>query len=208
MKKKKRNIAEIILPNKAFNIFMASILILGIISGTIFLIMLSSQDKNNVIKKITLFISNINKDSVNNGLAIKNSLIINYTYILLIWLLGLSIIGLIVNIFIVYIKGFITGFSISAIILTYKYKSIPFILLYIFPHQVINILLIITISIYSIIFSKNLMQTIINKKNTNKNIFKKYIVILLISIIFSFLSSMSEVYIFPKILKLIIKLYI
>ena len=59
-------------------------------------------------------------------------------------------------------------------------------------------------------FTQNLLKIIIkNKQNNNiiKN-FKNYSLILLILILLSIISSISEVFIFPTIIKLIIKLFI
>ena len=120
--KKKTKLSELIFPNKKINYFVITILLLGVISGSIFLVVLNKTDKANIILKIISFMENINKGNINSGQAFKNSLIINYIFIILIWMLGLSIIGIIINIFLTYIKGFITGFSISSILLSYKYK--------------------------------------------------------------------------------------
>ena len=207
MKKKKTKILDIILPSKKTNYFIITILVLGLISGSIFLVMLSETDKTSVINQIKTFFDNIANGSINSGLALKNSLIINYIFVLVIWILGLSIIGILFNVFLVYIKGFILGFSISSIIATYNYKAIPATLLYVFPQQVLNVIVICILAIYSVMFTRNLLAIIINKKNNNRLMLKKYTIILIFSIITSFISSALEVYLFPNLLKLIISLY-
>ncbi len=206
--KKKTKLSELIFPNKKINYFVITILLLGVISGSIFLVVLNKTDKTNIVLKIISFMENINKGNINSGQAFKNSLIINYTFIILIWMLGLSIIGIIINIFLTYIKGFITGFSISSILLSYKYKGILASILYIFPSGILNIIVVASLTIYSIMFSHNLLKIIISKKNNNRLILKKYIIILIICIILSFISSILEVYLFPYLLKIIISLYI
>lgn len=207
MNKKKTKLSNIILPSKKINFFVVTTLLFGIISGSIFLIILNDADKNNAILQIQTFISNVNYNKINNGLALKNSLIINYIFVLLIWGLGLSIIGVILNIFLTYIKGFIIGFSVSSIFLTYKYKGILMAILYVFPHQVINIIVVSILTIYSIMFANNLLGIIINKKAKKNSMLKKYVIILIFCVIASFVSSILEVYLFPNILKVIISLY-
>lgn len=209
MDKKRTKLSDIILPSKKINFFVVTILILGLISGSIFLMTLNDTDKNSSILQIQTFFNNINNNNIDNGLALKNSLIINYIFVALIWGLGLSIIGIIINIFLTYIKGFIVGFSISSIILTYGYKGILASILYIFPMQVFNVLTVIVLTIYSIMFSQNLLAIIVNKrKNNNRTMLKRYFIILAFSIIVSFISSVLEVYLFPNLLKIIIGLYI
>lgn len=208
MNKKKTKLSNIILPSKKINYFVITILLFGIISGSIFLIVLNDTDKSNAILQIETFISNIDSNKIDNGLALKNSLIINYIFVGLIWGLGLSIIGVIFNIFLTYIKGFIIGFSISSIFLTYKYKGILMGLLYIFPHQIINIMVVCILTIYSIMFSHNLLTIIVSKNSKkNRSMLKKYVIILIFGVIASFISSILEVYMFPNLLKVIISLY-
>ena len=208
MNKKKTKLSNIILPSKKINYFVITILLFGIISGSIFLIVLNDTDKSNAILQIETFISNIDGNKIDNGLALKNSLIINYIFVGLIWGLGLSIIGVIFNIFLTYIKGFIIGFSISSIFLTYKYKGILMGLLYIFPHQIINIIVVCILTIYSIMFSHNLLTIIVSKSvKKNRLMLKKYVIILVFSVIASFISSILEIYMFPNLLKVIISLY-
>lgn len=169
----------------------------------------SATDKTTVITQIKNFFTNISNNSLDNGLALKNSLIINYLFIGSIWILGLSTIGIIINIFLTYIKGFLVGFSISSIFLTYGYKGILASILYTFPSQILNIIVVSTLSIYSIMFAKNLFKIILSKNNTNNRLMlKKYTVILMLCIIISFISSLLEIYLFPNLLKLVIKYYI
>lgn len=209
VKSNNANLKDLILPNKKINIFIITVLILGIISGSVFLVVSNETDKASVITQIETFMKNIDNNSIDNGLALRNSLIINYLFVGFIWILGLSMIGVLVNIFLTYIKGFLVGFSISSIFLTYGYKGVLSALLYTFPTQIINIIVVLLLSIYSIMFAKNLLQIIIVKKATNNRLMlKRYFVILIMCIILSFISSLLETYVFPNILKLVVKYYL
>lgn len=207
--KKKAKLRELILPNKKINFFVSTILILGILSGAIFLMMSNEADKSSVVKQIQTFFTNISTNSIDNGLALRNSLTINYIFVGTLWILGLSMIGVLVNIFLTYIKGFLVGFSVASIFFTYGYKGILASILYTFPSQILNIIVVIVLSIYSIMFANNLFHMIFSKKNmNNRTMLKKYFVILMGCIIISFISSILEVYLFPNILKLVISFYV
>lgn len=210
MTKKLSNYLSIVLPNKKINLFTIGIILLGIISGSIFLVILSSKDKELVLNKITSFITMINENKINNITAFKNSLIENLIYVVLMWILGLSMIGIIINIFLTYLKGFITGFTIGSFILTYKYKGIIASLIYTFPTAIINLLITIIISVYSFTMTVILLKSIFNK-NSNysiKKFIRKYFLVLLISIGMVLISSLSESFLLPSLLKLVIKLFI
>ena len=126
----------------------------------------------------------------------------------IIWVLGFSLIGVIFNIFLTYLKGFLVGFSISAIFVTYSYKGIIACLLYSLLSQVLNIIIVVILSIYSIMFSYHLLRIICSRRGNNKVMFRKYFIIFMMSIILSFVSSILEVYLFPNVLRMMIGLYV
>lgn len=205
---KKKKLWSLIFPSTKINFFSITLLMIGILSGSIFLMVSSEADKNVVITHIQNFFSNIASNNIEYGLALKNSLIINYLFVIGIWILGFSVIGIIFNIFLTYIKGFLVGFSISSIFLTYGYKGAIAVILYTFPSQILNLLVVIILTIYSIMFTLNLIKVILSKSNNQRLVLKRYLIIFIFCIIISFISSLLEVYVFPNLLKIIISIYL
>lgn len=210
MNKKLNSGLALILPNKKVNLFVIFIVILGIISGSLFLMVLNDNDKSEVINEISTFMSNINTNDINNLNSFKNSLIEGMILIILSWILGMSIIGVIFNIFFIYMKSFTIGFSISSFILVYKYKGILSSLVYTVPSQLINILIILILGVYTLLFSKYLFKMIFIKDKTVNlgKFFKKYVLVFGICIILCLVSSLCEAYLLPSLLKVMIKLFI
>ena len=210
MNKKLNSGLALILPNKKVNLFVIFIVILGIISGSLFLMVLNENDKSEVINEISTFMANINTNNINNLNSFKNSLIEGMILIILSWILGMSIIGVIFNIFFIYMKSFTIGFSISSFILVYKYKGILSSLVYTIPSQLINILIILILGVYTLLFSKYLFKMIFLKGKTVNlgKFFKKYVLVFGICIILCVISSLCEAYLLPSLLKVMIKLFI
>jgi len=210
MNKKFNSGLAIILPNKKFNLFVIFVIVLGIISGSIFLMVLNDTDKTLVVNQINNFFSNVNSNNINNFEAFKNSIIENFIFVVLTWVFGMSIIGILVNIFLVYLKGFIVGFTISSFLLTFKYKGIIASVIYVLPSALISILSILIITIYSVLFTIYLWKVIFlkDKSNNISKFLKKYFIILIISILMILVSSLLESYLVPSLLKLVIKLFI
>ena len=210
MNKKLNSGLALILPNKKVNLFVIFIVILGIISGSLFLMVLNDNDKSEVINEISTFMANINTNNINNLNSFKNSLIEGMILIILSWILGMSIIGVIFNIFFIYMKSFTIGFSISSFILVYKYKGILSSLVYTIPSQLINILIILILGVYTLLFSKYLFKMIFLKDKTVNlgKFFKKYVLVFGICIILCVISSLCEAYLLPSLLKVMIKLFI
>lgn len=210
MNKKLNSGLALILPNKKVNLFVIFIVVLGIISGSLFLMVLNENDKSEVINEISTFMANINTNNINNFNSFKNSLIEGMILIILSWILGMSIIGVIFNIFFIYMKSFTIGFSISSFILVYKYKGILSSLVYTVPSQLINILIILILGVYTLLFSKYLFKMIFIKDKTVNlgKFFKKYVLVFGICIILCVISALCEAYLLPSLLKVMIKLFI
>lgn len=210
MNKKIETLINTIFPSKKINTFVYLTFLIGILSGAIFLILLSQTDKTLISDQITLFIQNIATNTINSRQAFQNSLITNYIYIFLLFFLGISIIGIFGNIFLIYIKGFFIGFTIASYIGIYKIKGILIPLISLISYQLISIFSVLAIGIYSIIISHHFFKQIKQKRTSNSNnkMFKKYIIIFIISLLLSTISSLLEAFFFPKILKLIINIYI
>ena len=210
MNKKLNSGLALILPNKKVNLFVIFIVILGIISGSLFLMVLNDNDKSEVINEISTFMTNINTNNINNLNSFKNSLIEGMILIILSWILGMSIIGVIFNIFFIYMKSFIIGFSISSFVLVYKYKGILSSLIYVIPSQLINILIILILGVYTLLFSKYLFKMIFLKDKTVNlgKFFKKYVLVFGICILLCLVSALCEAYLLPSLLKVMIKLFI
>ena len=210
MIKKYTNTIRRIFPNKKINIFVVIILFLGLISGAIFANIIGLNDKALVTDKIKLFIDNINTNSIDSILAFKNSISINLIYLIIIFILGMTLIGIIFNIFILFIKSFIIGFTLASFIITYSYKGLILSASYLLLGQLLFIIVLILLTIYSITFSFKLLKVIFKSPNNNElpKYLKNYCLILIFSIIISLLASLCEVFIFPSLIKLIINIFI
>ena len=210
MNKKLNRGLAIIMPDKKINTFVLFIILLGIISGAIFLVVLKEVDRSLVIEKINTFFNSINTNNISNTKAATDAFIENLIFIVIIWVLGMSIIGIIINIFLIYLKSFMIGFSISAFFLTFKYKGLLAAFIYVFPTSIINILVYLLLGVYSIIFTINLWKSIfIKDRELNmKRFIKKYFLVFAICLILIIISSLTEGFLVPSLLKLVIKLFI
>ena len=129
--------------DKKILLFLLILLIIGITVVSIFVTILNQSDKSLVSEHLNDFLNSVEGNKLDFSLALKNNLVSNILYVLIIWLLGISVIGLPIIIFMFFSKTFILGFSVGAIISTFKTKGILFSLIYTFPGQVISLLFLI-----------------------------------------------------------------
>lgn len=205
MKKQLHNLKKKTYINKNLFVFLLGIILVGIASGTIFSILINNQDKLLVKEYLKVFMDNIINGKLNFKNTLLNTLVLKEGYILLIWALGISILGIILVLPLLFIKAFILGFSIGSIIINFKLKGVILMLTYIMPHHIINILIYILITAYSIILSYKIIKSIKNKQTLNfKPIIIKYRYILLFSITIIFITSLYETFLMPKVLKFVL----
>lgn len=190
--------------DKNLLIFLIVLLVIGIIVGSIFTKILSSDDQGLVTAHLTSFLDRIENNTLDFGLAIKNSLMSNVLFVVIVWLLGISVIGLPIMVLMYFSKAFVLGFSVASILSNYGFKGIIFALIYVFG-QAIFILFLILLMIYAMSFSFKMYDCLFKKKVLDfKLVINKYLLVLGIVLVFTLLASLYDSYLVPKILKSLI----
>ncbi len=191
------------LKQKKKYVFLIGLAIIGIISGFIFSFIISKGDKLLVESSISKYIYNINNNNINYYKTFINSFSSSFLYTILIWILGISIIGIPIILFLLFLKGFILGFSIGSIINIYKIKGILGAILYIFPHHIIIMIIYILLSYFAFTFSKKLFNYLFLKQEENlKKYARKYLKVLLIAFVVILVCSIIETFLSPILFKL------
>ncbi|MBE6153308.1 MAG: stage II sporulation protein M [Firmicutes bacterium] len=189
--------------NKKLYVFISILLVIGFLAGTLFITILSSQDKKLIEETISNFFLQIKNNNIDLIYTFRTSLTTNLVYVLLMFFLGISIIGIPIIVFLIFIKSFVLGFSIVSIIFKYKLGGTLLSLGYIFPHQILNLIIISFIGLYALKVSITLIKLIFSKKQVNfKLIIKKYFVVLILCVILSLISSTLETFLCTNIIKL------
>jgi stage II sporulation protein M len=191
--------------DKNLSVFLFVLLIVGLISGSIFASILNDSDKFLVTEHLNSFLTNIEQNKLDYLTTFKNNLLEHLLNTIIIWLLGISVIGLPIIIVMYFSKSFILGFTIGCIINTFKFKGVLFALIYTFPFEIINILVLMLLVMYSMSFSFKMIYSVFKKKTIDfKIIINKYLIILIISIISNIISCIYNSYLLPIIMKSLI----
>lgn len=197
--KAKKNIAI----QKKKYLFLTIITLIGIVSGILFILFISKADKSLVSDELNVFITNIKDNKLNYFSSLINSIFSNFIYFIIIWILGISIIGIPVIVFLLFLKGFIFGFSVSSLIYKFGFKGFLISLGYNLPHNLIMLVLYILISFYAVRFSVKLFRMLFLKENINlRPYFKRYNQVMLICVLISVLCSLFEIFISPILINL------
>lgn len=191
-----------IIDQKKKYLFLATIIIVGIISGFIFMFFISKEDKSLVQNELDLFFNTIKDDKIIYLNSFINSISSNLLYLIIIWILGISIVGIPIIIFLLFLKGFILGFSISSIIIVYGFNGLLMAFITQFPHNIILIVTFLLLGFYAINFSIHLFQVLFLKKDFNLSLyFKRYNQISLICLSSIIICSIIETFLIPFLIK-------
>ena len=191
--------------NKNLFVFLVVIVAVGIAAGSIFVTILNTDDKTMVSEYLNNFLSSLSGNNLNYNGTLVNTLIFTIGAAILIWLLGISIIGFVLILLFIFIKAFSLGFSVASIIVNFNFKGVLMALAYIVPHQIINMMIYLLISSYALVLSYKLINSFTKKKNFDfKTVFNRYSFILLFSLIILFISVLYEVYLSPKLINFIV----
>ena len=202
MKKQMDKLKNKTISNKKIIVFLVGLFLIGLIAGSIFITIISKSDQALVKEYIKEFVNKSDKNKLNYLEALKNASLSNGLFIVIVWLLGFSIIGIPIVIFMYFSKAFILGFSLSSFILQYKFKGLLLALIYFFPHHVVNILAYTLIMIYSLKISFILINSIIKKKTISfKAIMNRYLIVFAVSIGMVIVASLYECFVVPFLIR-------
>lgn len=183
----------------------STIFIIGILFGVIFINNLNDTQNNEIGNYISTPIENLKESQdINQLLFIKETIKENLTFVILLWLMGSTVIGLLLVYIIVAFKGFCLSYTISAIFhVLNNGKTIAMLVSTMLLKNIIVIPCTIALAVSGMKVYKSIMQDR-RRENIKLEIlrhtcFSIFILIVLI------LSSLIEVYLSQLILKCCVK---
>ena len=205
MKKIINYLNETVKKEKNILIFNTIIFLVGVVLGSLFINFITNDDKKLLIEQVSTFFSNVKKlTSDIFGFESFLSILFNNLLVLsIIFVLGISMIGIPIVIFILFFKGFMLGTTISTIILKYSIKGIIGVILYIFPVCILSICVYLFMCFYAIYASIKFLRAFLKKDTLNfKQFLGKYLLSFIVSITLILLLSLLDAYLTPLLLKL------
>lgn len=196
-------VAEHIRSNVIEYIVMLLILIIGIILGTIYINNANIELQQEVVEYINGFLEDTHGGSeINFNNLLKNSIMNNLIIIILLWLAGMTVIGMPLIYLIVSIKGFCIGYTISAIVGSLGIgKGIQLVVSTMFLQNLILLPSILVLAVSAIKLYKSIIK---DKRRENIKLeILRYTMITLVIGIISILASFVETYISANIFRFI-----
>ncbi len=191
-----------IIKTKKLLLVLLGIVALGFILGILFISILSVENKELIKDSIVNYFETVNTGKINYGVNIFKEIGTNLGLSIIIWLIGISIIGVFIVGGIIFFKSFLVGFSFSSIVYTFGFKGILLALIYIVP-EIISLFIMFVLVYYAISFSVILFNYLFRKKEIVRTlIVRRYTKVLVIVIVGVILNGLLKEAVIPNILKL------
>nr|WP_263325836.1 stage II sporulation protein M [Neobacillus sp. Marseille-Q6967] len=185
-------------------LFVVILFLMGVIFGAIVVNSMSITQKEDLFYYLSQFFGQVSTGEVaeNNDLF-KQSFFHNSKFIGLIWLLGISIIGLPVILILLFIKGMVVGFTVGFLVSQMGWKGFMLAFVSILPQNFIIIPVFILMAAFSVIFSLRMIKKQFLKKYGQPIMpfFKGYIFAFIAAVIFISAASGVEAYLSPWLMK-------
>ncbi len=148
----------------SFYIFHTVLLIMGVIFGAIVVNSLSTTQKDDLFYFINEFFSQLKSGEV---LAPKetflHSLSYNSKYVGLMWILGITMIGLPIILLLLFLKGMVIGFTIGFFVQQMGWKGFLLSFVSVLPQNLIIIPVFIVVAVISVSFALQLIKKLFVK---------------------------------------------
>ena len=112
--------------NKNLFVFLFVLVMVGLFAGALFSVILSDSDKKMVSDYLNNFLLGLSNDNLSLSISFFNTLFFTLGFALLIWIFGISIVGVILVLPFLFLKSFVLGFSVGSILVNFKLISILF----------------------------------------------------------------------------------
>ncbi len=176
-KKIKSVIGEHIAKNRNAYLFLLMAFILGISAGAFTVNGLSAMQRDDLSNYFQGFLQLLNNQNMDTSELFSTALMENLKLVGILWILGVTIIGIPFIFVIITIRGFITGFSSGFIISALGFKGILFSIFTMLPKEILIVPCLIAIGVNGINFSMQLVRNKTiqnNRKDSLKGSFASY----------------------------------
>ncbi|GGJ94380.1 stage II sporulation protein M [Lentibacillus kapialis] len=189
-------------------IFMTILFLTGIIFGAIIVNSMNFVQKQDLFFYLERFFGDISEEErTNSSEVLKSSLLYHVKYLFILFVLGLSVIGLPVIWILLFLKGLVVGFSVGFMVNQLGANGLFLASISIAPQNLLVIPIYIVAGSLSMIFSMILLRKLFSWRISQPVLqsFGKYAVLFASLMVFSLAAAALEAYVSNEAMELLIK---
>ena len=189
-------------------VFIMILFLTGIIFGAIIVNSMEFNQKQDILFYLERYIGQIiDKEMIGNQTILMDSFLLHVKGLLLLFTLGLTVIGLPLVWILIFMKGLAIGFSVGFIVNQFGIKGLILAALSIAPQNLLIIPMYIIAGSLSMLFSLTLISILFNQKVSPPIIqfFRKYVLMFSFLLTISFVAALLEAFIAHEAMQSFIK---
>ncbi len=187
-------------------LFNIVLLVMGIIFGTLTIHSLGYAQQHDLFTYFQQFLEALSQDSPSDPKAMLiHHIIEDVKYVGIIWLLGLSIIGLPIILVMVFLKGVFVGFTVGFLVHQMGMRGFWLALFTVIPQNMIMVPVILLISVSSVTFSIKLAGHLFSRARAYQKLsLAKYVGLFTIAFLAVVIVAFFQTYLAPPLMKMIL----
>ncbi|ADU30046.1 stage II sporulation protein M [Evansella cellulosilytica] len=147
--------------NKSIYMFTVVLLFMGVVFGAIIVNSLSFNQKNDLYAYLTLFFGQVDQGEFASSTEMFAQTFSHYIkYLGLMWLLGLTVIGLPINYILLFIKGIVVGFTVGFLVNQMGFDGFLLAFVSVLPQNILLIPIYVTVATVATVFSIRIWRQI------------------------------------------------
>jgi stage II sporulation protein M len=190
--------------NQSIYIFTVVLLIMGVIFGAVVVNSLALSEKQDLYSYLSQFFGQVSDGDFASAEAMFGQSFSHYLkYIGLMWILGLSIIGLPIILILLFLKGVVVGFTVGFLVNQMGWQGLFLSFASVLPQNLILVPAFIIVSTASVAFSIKMIQQQFMKKKTKPVLpqFVRYSMLVVTIGAVLFVVSLFEAYVSPLLIR-------
>jgi stage II sporulation protein M len=213
MRKKQSNsnpLIQHVQAHSSIYLFIITLFLMGIIFGAIVVNSLSFAQKEDLYFYLSKFFSEIEGGRITSAEELfRQSFLHNVKYLGLIWILGISIIGLPLIFVLLFMKGVVVGFSVGFLVNQMGWSGFLLSFVSVLPQNIIIIPAFIFIGVISASFSLTLIRKIFVRHSASMQFqiipfLSRYVIFFVIAVGIVTIAASIEAYLSPNLMEAVI----
>lgn len=192
--------------HQSLYLFAVILFTMGVIFGAIIVNSLELTQKQELVGFLQYFFANVNDNGIAEpGAHFQQTFAFHLKTVGIIWILGLSIIGLPLILLLLFLKGVVVGFTVGFLVDQLQWQGVMFAVTGVLPQNMLIVPALLIVGVGGISFSLRLIRTrLMSKRDIILPYFWSYTAIMVVMLIVLTVASLFEAYISPSLMQYVI----